>query len=172
MTKAEFNKYIKKIRLGDANGLKRIYDEYYAKITYTAVLVVKDYHIAQDIASEVMLYILQNAADIGPVEYPDAWIRTIAKNRAVDFVRKDSRIVLTDGELIGHVADGFPSDVYYEMVDSIGGLTKAEQDLVELHYVYGYKYQEIAEIINAPIGTIKRQIHNIKNKLIHLKKNL
>lgn len=172
MTKAKFNNCINRIRHGERRELKRIYDEYYAKITYTAVLIVKDYHTAQDIASEVMLYILQNAADIGTVEYPDAWMQAITKNRAIDFVRKDSRIIYTDDESLLSGSYGFPTEAYYEMVEDIRELTQEEQDLIEMHYVYGYNYKEISEMTDTPVGTIKSRIYKIKKKIAHLKKYL
>ncbi len=43
-------------------------------------------------------------------------------------------------------------------------LTKKELEIFSL-YVEGYKYEEISEKHNMPLGTIKAKIHNIKNKI-------
>lgn len=175
MDKSKFNKCITQILHNNLDGLEQIYYEYFGKIIYTAMIYTRDYHASEDIASDIILYILQNANVIGVIEDPNAWINNIAKKRAIDYIRKDSHsIKVSEFDASKLYSGNFQNNevLFANFITLTSKLTEHEQQLIELHYIYGYKYKELSKILNLPVGTIKSQIYAIKNKIKEFKKYL
>jgi len=164
-----FNQCLDRIRSGDTCGLEPIYNKYYEKMSFSAFTKVKNIEDAKDIASEFLKYILNNAHEIPYINHPSAWIFQSIRNRAVDYIRKDSKTAY----LAEYASDAFSKTPDYDLpvliAEAIEKLTDAEKEIFELHYIYGNKYTEISKMINKPVGTIKRQVYEIKQKLRHLK---
>ena len=173
MDKYRFNQLLEKIRTGDNNALEPIYREYYGKLTYSAMQILRNYSEATDIASEIFLHILKSADSIGYIKYPDAWMRQLAKNFAIDYVRHNSMLILTEDLPIRPDPPLYENTaLHLEISNEVRKLSAHKQDLFELHYIYGYKYKEISRMLDIPVGTIKRQFHEIKTELQNLKKYL
>jgi len=169
MTPKKFNEYLDKIRNGDTRAIKPIFNEYYKKMTLAACCKVRNVEDAKDIASAFLLYILQNAHKIEYIEDPNAWISQSVRNRAIDFIRKDSHTTYLSehsDEVFSHHPD---FDLRLTVADSLHVLTEIEREVFDLHFIYGLKYREISKQIGRPIGTIKSDVSIIKRKLQHLK---
>lgn len=168
MNKRKFNKLLDKLRNHDNSALEPIYNEYHGRITYTALQIVRDYSEATDIASDIFLYLLENADSVDYIEYPDAWMRRLTKNFSIDFVRRDAKLMKTDNFVFKNDSEPNISEkacLCLEIAAAVGRLSEQQQNLFELHYIYGFKYKEIAATLSIPIGTIKRKIQEIKTEL-------
>lgn len=172
MTAEKFNKCIEKLRAGDTQGLAAIYNEYYEKMTIVAQGIVKDYHAARDIASDFIKYILEFPDKIKEIKYPNTWILKSIHNKAVDYIKKDSKNILLHEYY--DIIDSYDPDfeLNHLITEELNNLQKHEKELLILHYEYGLKYKEIADLINAPEGTIKSSISRLKKKLKEIKKYL
>ena len=168
MNPIKFNNYLEKIAKGDINELAHIYNEYYSKMVMTAANKVKNIEDAQDIASSLLEYILQNACTIGYIKSPTAWIVTSIRNRAINFIKKDSRTVAYAECSEDSLTSNIDNDKKLIIIESIDSLSEMEKEILDLHFNYGYKYKEISEQLGRTIGTIKSDISIIKKKLAHL----
>ena len=88
MTKAEFVRIIQQSQKGDRAEFERIYKEYFGKIQTTAYFVVKNFDLAYDIASEVILKLLILRKDPSEIENHTAYIIKMTKNLSYDFIAK------------------------------------------------------------------------------------
>lgn len=170
MTTKEFNICLDLIREGNSKGLEDIYYEFYEKMKFIAFQSLGNLTEAEDIASSFMKFLLNNAKEIHYVEHPKAWIYKAIKNLSIDYIRKESK----NTSLEDYQDYLFCDDVNYNLRDafmkSFYKLTEIEQQIVLLHFVNGFKYKEVSEMIGRPIGTIKSDVSIIKKKLNHLKK--
>ena len=94
-----------------------------------------------------------------------AWILQIAKNLALNEIKKKSREVPTEEIDLGATLN---EGGRYEITDLMQRvLTEEEQRIVTLHVVWNYKHREIAEMLGVPTGTVtskyKRSIEKLKN---------
>lgn len=172
MLKGKFNHCLDNIRNGNNNGLLDIYNEYFNKMTLTALMKVNEIEDAKDIASNFLLYLLENAKSIPYIEYPNAWVYQSIRNLSVSFIRKDSRTIKIEDCNENIFSTDYDFDLYNLLTDGINALQDNEKEIFIKHYIYGFKYQGISEMLGMPIGTIKRQIFEIKEKLHNLKKYL
>lgn len=170
MLKGQFNQALEKIKNGDNQGLADIYNEYYEIMTFTAFIKVKDTEAAKDIASDFLLYILEKANEISYIESPNAWVFQAIRNQSISYIRKDSKTVRID-DCVATVFSTEPDrDLHSMLMNSFSLLNEKEQQLFMLHYIYGFKYNEISRTLSIPVGSIKRKISEIKEKLKDLKK--
>lgn len=95
-----------------------------------------------------------------------AWLLQIAKNHALNEIRKRNREIPSDEiEIVAQptLNDGTVTAVMQKV------LTEEEQRIVTLHVLWGYKHREIAEMLACPTGTVtskyKRAIAKVKNAL-------
>ena len=147
--------------------------------------MVRDRELAEDLAQETFVKAL-NALDSYRPEFKfSSWIFKIANNAAIDHLRRRELDTLS--------LDGSPHAETPEAIEAtalqIGNRGESPLDAVEarelggaieiaigrlrpeyrscilLRHVEGRAYEEIAEILNLPLGTVKTYIHRARNEL-------
>ena len=147
--------------------------------------MVRDRELAEDLAQETFVKVL-NAIDTYRPEYKfSSWIFKIANNAAIDQLRRRSLDTLSlDGS--PHAANaeaieattlqiGDQRETQLEEVTSrelgsqiesaIGKLRPEYRSCIILRHIEGRPYEEIAEMLDLPLGTVKTYIHRARNEL-------
>lgn len=131
---------------------------------------------ADDVQQEVWLAVyrhLRSLADPGAFR---TWLFRTSRHRAIDFLRKRKR----EHELIEDVplesvaastADNGGDDDQSLVIDE-AALTSAlmampppQREVMVLRYRDGLSYQEIANVVGRPIGTVRTRLHHAKKRL-------
>lgn len=130
--------------------------------------LTKDAEAAKDLFQETMMRALQNRTKYKVGTNIKAWLYTIMRNIFINDYRKSKRFtkVASDvpQDIVIHMAKGTMSTSGWnnvrmaEIKDAVSNLPAAYRQSFEL-YQLGYKYQDIADILNEPLGTIKSRIH-------------
>lgn len=120
----------------------------------------------EDAMQTVYLKIKTNAKSFQADTNGRAWILQIAKNHALNVLKKNKREASLDDikEPAAHgVAVGAVTDAMQRC------LSEEEQRVVILHVLWGYRHREIAKMLDCPTGTItskyKRAIAKLKTEL-------
>ncbi|UOQ44505.1 RNA polymerase sigma factor [Halobacillus salinarum] len=71
-----------------------IYETYYARVFQAAISVTKDHGIAEDVLQEAFLKAYQKLHRIEDNKKVQAWLVTITKRTAIDFLRKEKKVTL------------------------------------------------------------------------------
>jgi RNA polymerase sigma-70 factor, ECF subfamily len=138
---------------GDRAAFKALYDATSARLFGGALRLLRDHALAQDALQDGFLKIWRNADKFDATKGTAlAWMSIIVRRAALD--RMSSRrehVGLDDLEIAAPPVE--PADL---------GLEKCLLKLPELHrkalilsYVYGYNHDEIANMLQKPVGTIK-----------------
>jgi len=136
---------------------------------YTFLFIFcKDKYIAEDALHETFLTIYEKAGSYRIYNNPKAWVLTIAKNKAISIIRKDSRASNLDdleisAENIENIEDSVLDQMQADMLLSI--LSEDDKKIVILHTVYGFKHREISELMNLPLGTVKWRYKQSMDKM-------
>ena len=161
---------IKLIANGDKTALKNLYDDMNKDIYTFLLIFCKDKYTAEDALQETFISIYENAGSYRTFNNPKAWIFTIAKNKAISIIRKNSRAISIDviENDITNIAD--TENIILDKIHADALLSVLSDDnkkIVILHVVYGLKHREIAELMNMPTGTVKwrykQSIDKMKN---------
>ena len=128
-----------------------------------------DFRTAEEMTQDVLLACYRHAASIRNTQAFGAWLYRVARNVLLQDVRKRKREVSTislDSLRPGVHAMSAPRFDDAEFSDLTAGLDADEKELIALRYVDGFSYEEIAAMLNIPVGTAKWRVFNTKMKIL------
>ncbi len=166
MTDKEFQSAINKLLRGDKDGLASIY-EAYVKLIYAVVYdTVGSKEDAEDITSEFFIKLIRVADSFKKGSPHKTWLVTIARNMAIDHIRKRSKEVLEidntpdEGEAPRQWEDtsrGSVEDTVAMSMDikqAMDTLSPKEKEIIDMKLVGQFKFKEIADMTGQPMGTV------------------
>ena len=167
MEEKQFSACMERMRSGDKSALHEVYEAYIGYI-YTIVLqTVSNREDAEDVTSEFFMKLWRLADTYREGNGHRAWMAAIARNMAVDLLRKTKREVLTE------VVTEDASDVSVEkeviadmsLRQALDSLKPGEREVVHLKIMGEMTFQEIADILKIPLGTVTWRYQNAIQKL-------
>ncbi len=167
MEEKQFSACMERMRSGDRSALHEVYESYIGYI-YTIVLqTVSNREDAEDVTSEFFMKLWRLADTYREGNGHRAWMAAIARNMAVDLLRKTKREVLTE------VVTEDASDVSVEqeviadmsLRQALDTLKPGEREVVHLKIMGEMTFQEIADALNIPLGTVTWRYQNAIRKL-------
>jgi len=154
---------ISSIRTGDQNAMAALYDRYSSIVYSVALRVLADTGAAEDTLQDVFMQLWRNPGAFDSSRGSlGAWLAVIARNRAIDALRKrrpenniEDVVISVETDLASE-ADRSRSA---EKVRSLlGGMPAAQRTPLEMAYFEGLTHSEIASKTGEPLGTIKTRI--------------
>ncbi len=151
---------------GDRSAFAQLYTRTSPKLFGLVLRIVRRRDLAEDVLQEAYLRIWDHAADYRPERgAASAWMGRIARNRALDWYRKQSRDPVRAGPEPGPDETRW-SELARDQVDSEGQQLKdclaeleaPQRDCILLAFVEGYTHQELALRLERPLGTVKSLI--------------
>ncbi len=129
---------------------------------------------AEELTQNVLLKVYRQSGELRGADHFYGWLFTIARNEMISYWRgKQTRI-----ETVGFesVTDESNKDLSIEddmtsglrLMEWLKALDPADRDLVVLRFVEGLSYEELAEALNLPLGTVKWRIFNARKKLLRV----
>lgn len=172
-------------RAGEEAGYRELIRRYERPLFSLLYRMVRDRELAEDLAQETFVKALNAIESYRPEFKFSSWIFKIANNAAIDHLRRRELDTLS--------LEGSPHAETPEAIEAtalqIGDRQESPLDAVEarelggqieaaiarlrpeyracilLRHVEGRAYEEIAEILNLPLGTVKTYIHRARNEL-------
>ncbi len=129
---------------------------------------------ADDLTQNVFVKVYRQAGELRGADHFYGWLFAIARNEMISFWRgQQARIKTVDfdslrdqpGESLAIEPEVMPS---LRMMDWLKALDPADRDLIVLRFVEGLSYEELAEALKLPLGTIKWRIFNARKKLARI----
>jgi RNA polymerase sigma-70 factor (ECF subfamily) len=135
------------------------YHSSYRSVLRAVVLLVPSVEDAHDLTQEAYARALARWDVVGELENPEAWVRKVAVNAAIDLTRRNrsrrSAYRLLHGrETAIRPADGSAVDVQR----AIAVLKPAQRQAIVLHYLLDMSVEQIAQETGRPAGTVKTNL--------------
>lgn len=182
------------LKLVDAarNGSQQAYGElmerYRESIYFMMFKMVKNVDDADDLTIEAFGKAFSRLDQYSPSFAFSTWLFKIASNNCIDFMRKkrvkvtsmDTGFTTSDGEVIFYDAKSSTQDPEEQIIHSqkvkmmrglVDKLKPRYRELVELRYFEELSYEEIAETLNLPLGTVKAQLFRARDFLANMIEN-
>jgi RNA polymerase sigma-70 factor, ECF subfamily len=172
-------------RAGREAAYRELIRRYERPIFALLFRMVRDRELAEDLAQETFIKALNAIESYRPEFKFSSWIFKIANNAAIDHLRRRELDTLSlDGS--PHAATpeamqatalqiGARQESPLDTVEAkelggaieaaIGRLRPEYRSCILLRHVEGRAYEEIAEILDLPLGTVKTYIHRARNEL-------
>lgn len=110
---------------------------------------------AEDAVQETLLKYLQSAPIFETAEHEKAWLLRVAANHCRDVYRRRTRHPQTSLEELDLAAPGTESR---ELLDALMTLPEKFRVVLVLHYVEGYRVEEVAKIIGRTPSAVKMRL--------------
>ncbi len=167
MTDKEFERCMSAMAAGDRNSLRYVYDAY-LKLIYAVVYdTIGQREEAEDVTSEFFIKLYSIAGSYKPGNGHRRWIVTIARNMAVDRIRKIDREALVD-EIPETAQTGSMEEQVVNSVSlrrAMESLKPDEREVVDLKVAGGFTFREISEMVEKPMGTVTWLYNNAIKRL-------
>jgi RNA polymerase sigma-70 factor (ECF subfamily) len=159
----------------DLDALGELFERYRHQVYRVALAIVRDPFIAEDILQDAFLKLHKYAHRID-IERPlMPWLYRVTANLSYTFVTRNAkrRVPLDDineGQLVspkGQAPDKLTekTELRKDVREAIETLSTQQRTVVILHYLATLSIQEIADILECPVGTVKSRLHHARNNL-------
>ena len=158
---------------GEADALAALYDRHAPRLLGLIRLIVSDPELAENVLQEVFLSVWKGAWRFQP-HLGDAavWLSQIARNRAVDALRRRPAKSMGVLEAAGgaHAADASfdridNGELAVQVREAMSRLPSEERAAIVLAYFRGWSHARIAQHQTLPVGTVKTRIRNGMGRL-------
>ncbi len=145
-----------------------------SKLHNYALSLTADREKADDLLQETMLKALSNRDKFASDTNLKAWVYTIMKNTFINDYRRNIKTKSTVDISNNYFQSSYSSGFEYPSVESVyssGEISKTIQGLEDEYripftmFFEGFKYKEIAEELDLPLGTVKSRIFFTRKKL-------
>lgn len=169
MTDKEFDECIQMIIHSKKDGLHKIYTNYSTYI-YTIIYdILKNKEDAEDVTTEFFIKIWKIAGKYQAGRGHRAWLGRIAHNMAIDYLRRVKRHNSYEEieETMGLTSEGFEENTIEKMTlkQAISTLDDIEEKIVNMKILGQLTFQEIADMLKKPMGTVSWKYRKAIEKL-------
>lgn len=170
---------------GDERAAREIVVRYERPVFSLIHRMVRDRELAEDLAQETFVRTLNNLRRYDPSYKFSSWLFKIGYNLTIDHLRKKELEVVSiqgapdavtpDAQAATAITLVTPDEQPDQLLEArelgseievaIGELRPEYRTAILLRHVEGYSYDEIATVMEVPLGTVKTYIHRARNEL-------
>lgn len=145
--------------MADETWFAQLYQGSYRRLVLTAYGMTGDLGTAEEITQDAFAIAYGRRGKVSRTDSPEAWLRTVVVNLAR---RRFRRKATLDRILRRHEAepppDVKPPDEHLDLHEAIKTLSPDYRAVVVLHYLADLPVDEVAEVLDAPVGTVKSRL--------------
>ncbi len=177
---------IRLCRQGDRNAFNELVEQYQNQVINIAYSMLSDREDAYDAAQEVFIKVYRNISGFKGKSSLSTWIYRIVSNVCNDMLRRRQRRVNSvsmnasggdDEQQDMDIEDSTPtpeerleiSEQHRILRQALSELSDKNREIITLCDIEQMRYEEIAEILKCPVGTVKSRLNRARAEL---KKNL
>ncbi|HLU21723.1 RNA polymerase sigma factor SigW [Lederbergia graminis] len=175
------NQRIKQVLRGDQEAFGEIVELFKDKVFHLCYRMLGNRHEAEDIAQEAFVRAYVNIHSFNQKRKFSTWLYRIATNLCIDRIRKKKPDYFLDAEVAGTdgltmysqiAAEGKSPDSEVETLElqeivqrEILRLPDKYRVVIILRYIDDLSLNEISEVLDMPLGTVKTRIHRGREAL-------
>lgn len=184
MNEHQFEDAVARMVRGDRTGLKEIYEAYIGYIYRIVYEVLQNKENAEDVTSDFFIRLWDKAEQFKPGGGHKGYLAAMARNMAIDFIRKHRREELT--ALMQDIEAGPEEEektekYFYKtkmeneveqsviqdmtITQALDTLKPSERQIVSLKVLGEMTFKEIAHVMGIPMGTVTWKYQNAMKKL-------
>lgn len=175
----------KAIKTGDRSAYNELMHLYRDPIYFMLYEKVGDQELAKDLTIEALGKAFKNLHMYTPEYAFSTWLYTVARNNCIDYLRKNKISTISIDKMIEDEEgkknnfdiksnDPNPESIIIKkqrisiLRQIVDQLKPKYRELVKLRYFKEMSYEEISDILNIPLGTVKAQLHRSRGELFKI----
>ncbi|MCC6446484.1 MAG: sigma-70 family RNA polymerase sigma factor [Armatimonadetes bacterium] len=173
---------IDRCKRGDLGAFDQLFRRYTRQVYNYAFRMIPNYDDANDIAQEAFLRAYNSIKSFRGESNFSTWLFRIVYNVSLDEIkRRKNRSYLSLDEQLESDEEGLTRQVESQLPTPQEIIEKRERDriiqeaiavlpdyqkaMIVLYHMEGFSYEEIAEIVGLPIGTVKSRLNRARESL-------
>jgi len=163
---------IEQAQNGDRNAFGELVRRHYQGVVLIVTRMCGDTGLAEDATQEAFLRAWVNLPSFRPKGSLRNWLYRIAINAALDMLRRKPEETLEDEEMLAIPDQGAgPETTLIEkeqvalLLQAVKSLPEASRSVLVLREYGGLSYQEIASVLDVPVGTVMSRLNYARNRL-------
>ncbi len=155
-----------RVRCGDRGAFSELYRLYHPRLYGYLRRLLQDPATVEEVLDDVMLVVWKDAGKFRGGSAVSSWVFGIAYRKALTAMRAERRYQApldhsTDAETVASVDKQHVEWIRAALIQ----LSPDHRQVVELTYFSGFSYQEIAEIADCPVNTVKTRMFHARRRL-------
>ncbi len=169
---------LERLRRGDARGLEAAYRQFGARVQRTCLALLGDRAAAEDATQEIFLRVLDRARQFSGGSRFSTWLYRIAVNHCLNAKEKERmrRAEPLEGRVASDAAcpRAMPPDLASAseardlVLARLSRLSEEHRAILVLREIDGLAYQDIAEVLGVPVGTVMSRLARARERWLAL----
>lgn len=165
------------ISSGDREAFSELYRSYQPRLLHYCSRVLKgDVALAADIVDDALFDVWRSASKFEGKSKPSTWIHSIAHNKLVSYLRKNSDSRLDKNLLQISMEQTVPTpdehlqgeDLNAQLVRHMGSLSAEHREILELAYFRELPVKSIASMLKISENTVKTRMFHARKRMKHI----
>ena len=158
---------------GDADAYEALVERYGGRVYNIALRITHDPDAARDCAQDAFIRAYRALHQYEPVYPFGPWLYRITTNASLNFVQRGRGREITVDELpenpepleAGPELSAVRKEDVQEVLDAMALLPSAYRAALTLRHIQQLSYQEVADSLGIPLGTVKTHLHRARAAL-------
>lgn len=153
----------------DEEAFTTLVNRYRDELIRHGVRMIGDYHRSEELAQEAFVRVYRQASSFDPARAFRSWVFTIAANLCRSELRRmANRPRPDDAKTEAVAATATIEDNTEDIRRAVAKLAEHEREALILREYHGFRYAEIAAVMNVPVNTVRTWIHRARKRLLEL----
>lgn len=172
-TEAEDSGLIRRIAAGDRVAFEQLYLRYHRRLSRFLMRFANHYDIAEEVINDTMHVVWNKAGEFRGDSQVSTWIMGIAYRRALKTVKRrdvpeteaTAALEALSDAAVNHDAERERADW---LARGLAQLPLEQRMVIEMAYFLGHSCEEIAQVMECPVNTVKTRMFNARARLKEL----
>ena len=122
---------------------------------------------ADDVLQEVWLDVFRGLPHLRDAGAFPAWLYRLARDRVMRGLRRKraAQVPLLDVDVPEEAEEGFTAEDAERIHEALDRLPAEQREVLVLRFLEGMAYDDIARVIDTPVGTVRSRLHYAKQAL-------
>lgn len=149
----------------DRTAFKELYLVYHRRLARFLMRMTRHHDVIEEIINDTLWTVWQKAGEFRGASRVSTWIVGIAYRRALKTLRRSAMRPQATQEETAAV-DAHSIDEEREWIEcALAELPLEQRSVLELSYLMGHSCEEVAEIMQCPVNTVKTRMFHAREKL-------
>ncbi len=158
---------VERICQQDNHAFEQLYYAYHERLYRFIWRLLKDKSLIEEALNDTMMTVWEKARSFKKQSKISTWIFGIAYRKAMETLRSNTKMKAESLDFeIQDEHEKLDQDIQSEWIKhAVNRLPDDQKAVVELTYFNGFSYQEIAEVMQCPVGTVKTRMFHARKSL-------
>lgn len=163
---------LQRIARGEREALSDLYARYQRALFNYILQLTPDYGLAEEILQDTLVAVWKSARSFEGRSSVQTWLIGIARRQAHNTLRQRRLPLADETELAGLAAPDLEPEAFTlasiardELTGAFRQLAPLHREILALIFVQELSYQEVASILEIPVGTVKSRLNTARRAL-------